>query len=85
MSQIYYKKGDDITSPSGGVYTVPTSGTYSVTINAASREGYPSGVCDFRGLTVEEIVETLNNLERDFPEVKKAIELKNSKLYKALQ
>lgn len=47
--------------------------------------GYPQGVSDFRNLTPEQCIELLNQLERDFPNVKKANELRNSKLYKALK
>ncbi len=47
--------------------------------------GYPHGVQDFRGLTAIQCVDQLEQALKNNPELAKAIELMNSKLYKALK
>lgn len=80
------KKGDTV-GIAGGVFTAPQTGIY--TVNAGSityrRNAYPFGVQDFRDLTAEECMSQLEQAIENNPEVAKAIELMNSKLYKALK
>lgn len=77
--------GDEATVATGA-FTAPESGIYNITASSARLySSYPYGVYDLRGMNQEELVKILNKMEEDFPEVKKANQLRNSKLVKALK